>query len=51
MPHVNQLPSDEGEPCTKSEELAFWLLTVGLVGLLISIARLIWSIRSALTGA
>lgn len=45
----NQSPTErDWEPCTKGEELAFWLLIAGLVGLLVTIGSLI---RNAFTGA
>lgn len=48
MPPVNQTSQEDWEPCTKGEELAFWLLIAGLVGLLVTIGSLI---RNAFTGA
>lgn len=51
MQRIHRPDDFDGEPCSKAEELALWLFIFALLGLLISIARLIWSIRSALTGA
>lgn len=45
---INNHPETDWEPCTKGEELAFWLLIAGLVGLLVTIGSLI---RNAFTGA